>query len=134
MRRLVYFLIILLASAISFSSCRSVKYVPVETVRTEYKYIDYLQHDSIYVKDSVRYYTKGDTVFSEKFLYRYKYLFINKVDSFAKVDSIQIPYPIEKQLSRWDKVKIELGGWAFGVVIVSILIFVSWQIYVLYKK
>ena len=130
MRRLIY-IIILLTSAICLISCRT-QYVPVETVRTEYKYVDRLQHDSIYVKDSVRYYTKGDTIFVEKYLYRYKYLFINKVDSFAKVDSVQVPYPIEKQLTRWQQMKIELGGWAFGIIIAFIL--VSLSCYIFRKK
>jgi hypothetical protein bacD2_02365 len=31
-----------------------------------------------------------------------------------KTDSVQIPYPVEKALTRWQKAKIELGGWAFG--------------------
>lgn len=126
MKALIY-IIILLTSALCFISCRT-QYVPVETVRTEYKYVDRLQHDSIYVKDSVRYYIKGDTVFAEKYLYRYKYLFINKVDSFTKVDSVQVPYPVEKQLTRWQQMKIELGGWAFGSIIVFILIIVIWLV------
>ena len=121
-------------SGIWFASCRSIKEVPVETIRTAYKYIDRLQHDSIYVKDSVRYYTKGDTVFADKYLYRYKYLVINGVDSFVKVDSVQVPYPVEKQLSRWEKVKIELGGWAFGVIITFVVVIVGWLVYRLKKK
>lgn len=127
MRRLIY-VIILLTSAICFISCRT-QYVPVETVRTEYKYVDRLQHDSIYVKDSVRYYTKGDTVFAEKYLYRYKYLFINKVDSFAKVDSVQVPYPVEKRLSRWQSLKMELGGWVFGIIIIFVFVIIVWLAY-----
>lgn len=95
------------------SSCRSINTVPVETVRTEYQYIDRLQHDSIYERDSVRYYTKGDTVFADKYRYLYKYLFVNKVDSFVKVDTVRVPFPVERQLSRWESLKMELGGWTF---------------------
>lgn len=128
MKTLVH-LTIFLMLGIWFASCRSIKEVPVETIRTEYKYIDRLQHDSIYVKDSVRYYIKGDTVFADKYLYRYKYLFINRVDSFVKIDSIQVPYLVEKKLSRWEKVKIELGGWVFGVIVVFVLVIVGWLVY-----
>ena len=128
MKVLIYLTIFLMLGT-WFASCRSIKEVPVETIRTEYKYIDRLQHDSIYVKDSVRYYTKGDTVFADKYLYRYKYLFINRVDSFVKVDSVQVPYLVEKQLSRWEKIKIELGGWAFWGIIIFALIFVKWFLY-----
>ncbi len=110
-------------------SCRSPQYIPVEKIKTEYKYVDRVQYDSIYVKDSVRYYTKGDTVFADRYLYRYKYLFINKVDSFVKTDSIQVPYPVERQLNRWESMKMELGGWAFGVIIAMAMIIVGWLVY-----
>jgi hypothetical protein bacD2_02365 len=41
-----------------------------------------------------------------------------------KTDSIQIPYPVEKALNRWQKAKIELGGWAFGVLIMLAIVLV----------
>lgn len=121
MKALIYITMFLM-SGIWLSSCRSIQYVPVDTIKTEYKYIDRIQHDSIYQKDSVMYYVKGDTVFVDKYKYLYKYLFINKVDSFVKVDSIQVPYPVEKQLNRWQSIKMELGGWAFGVIFIIVLI------------
>ena len=117
----VYIYIVLLVSAICFSSCRT-QYVPVEKIKTEYRYIDRLQHDSVYLKDSVRYYIRGDTVFADKYLYLYKYLFINKVDSFTNTDSIQVPYPVERKLTRWQSIKMELGGWAFGGLILALII------------
>lgn len=120
--RALFIITMFLMSGMWLSSCRSIQYVPVDTIKTEYKYIDRIQHDSIYQKDSVMYYVKGDTVFVDKYKYLYKYLFINKVDSFVKVDSIQVPYPVEKQLNRWQSIKMELGGWAFGVIFIIVLI------------
>ena len=29
-----------------------------------------------------------------------------------------MPYPVEKSLSRWQTIKMELGGWGFGIIIV----------------
>ena len=115
------------------SSCRSIQYVPVDTIKTEYKYIDRIQHDSIYLKDSVMYYVKGDTVFVDKYKYLYKYLFINKVDSFVKVDSIQVPYPVEKQLTRWQSLKMDIGGIALTVVAIIVIIALGKMIYKLKK-
>ena len=46
-----------------------------------------------------------------------------------KTDSVQVPYPIEKQLSRWQSIKMELGGWAFGLVIAFVLIIIVWLVY-----
>lgn len=109
--------IVLLVSAICFTGCRTTQYVPVETIKTEYKTRDSIRHDSIYQRDSIYVIDRGDTVYTYKDRYLYKYLYLNRIDTVIKTDSIQIPYPVEKSLTRWQKAKIELGGWAFGVLI-----------------
>lgn len=116
MKNLLY--IILLMLAICLTSCRSIKYVPVETVKTEYKTRDSIRFDSIYEHDSIFLFVKGDTVYKEKYRYKYRYLTINKTDTVMLTDSVQIPYPVEKRLTRWQQMKIELGGWAVGVIVI----------------
>lgn len=116
MKNLLY--IILLMLAICLTSCRSIKYVPVETVKTEYKTRDSIRFDSIYEHDSIFLLVNGDTVYKEKYRYKYRYLTINKTDTVMLTDSVQIPYPVEKQLTRWQQMKIELGGWAVGVIVI----------------
>lgn len=130
----VFFYIVFLMSGICFTSCRSIKYVPVETVRTEYRTRDSIRYDSIYQRDSVYLMFKGDTVYKYKEKYLYKYLFLNKTDTVIKTDSIQVPYPVEKQLTKWQAIKIELGGWAFGIIIAFALIIVGWLVYKWRKK
>ena len=115
-------------------SCHSIKYVPVETVRTEYKTRDSIRYDSIYQRDSVYMQLKGDSVYLYKYKYLYRYLTINKTDTVLKADSIQVPYPVEKQLTRWQEIKIELGGWAFGIIISFALTIVGWLVYRWRKK
>lgn len=122
MRNLLY--TILLTIAICLTSCRSIKYVPVETVKTEYKTRDSIRFDSIYEHDSIFLFVKGDTVYKEKYLYKYRYLTINKTDTVMKTDSVQIPYPVEKQLTRWQQMKIELGGWAVGVIVILSIVLI----------
>lgn len=122
MKSLLY--IILLTLAIFITSCRSIRYVPVETVRTEYKTRDSIRFDSIYEHDSIFLFLKGDTVYKEKYRYKYRYLTINKTDTVMMTDSVQVPYPVEKQLSRWQQMKIELGGWAFGMVVISFIVLI----------
>lgn len=116
MKNLLY--IILLTLAICLTSCRSIKHVPAETVKTEYKTRDSIRFDSIYEHDSIFLVVKGDTVYKEKYRYKYRYLTINKTDTVMLTDSVQIPYPVEKQLTRWQQMKIELGGWAVGVIVI----------------
>lgn len=124
--------IICLLVIVTFTSCAT-RYVPVEKVKTEYKYIDKLQHDSVYIKDSIRYYIHGDTVFADKYYYLYKYLFINKTDSFIKTDTINIPYPVERKLTKWEQIKMDFGGLVLGVTIIIILIVVGQSVYTLKK-
>lgn len=119
-----FFYTIFLMSGICFTSCRSIKYVPVETVKTEYKTRDSIRFDSIYEHDSIFLLVKGDTVYKEKYRYKYRYLTINKTDTVMKTDSVQIPYPVEKQLTRWQQMKIELGGWAVGVIVILSIVLI----------
>lgn len=107
--------IAILTLFIFISGCRSIQYVPVETVRIEYR--DRLKIDSIIKYDSVYFdrYMKGDTAFIIK--EKYKYLDKIKIvhDSVFKTDSIPVTVIVEKQLSKWEKVKMDTGGWAIGV-------------------
>ena len=118
----------------SLAGCSSTKYVPVETIKTEYKTRDSIRFDSIYQHDSVYLMIKGDTVYKEKYKYLYRYLTVNKTDTVIKTDSVQVPYPVEKKLTRWQSAKIELGGWAFGIVIALALVIVGWIVYKSRKK
>lgn len=127
MRRLLY-IIILLTLAICFVSCRT-QYIPVETVRTEYKTRDSIRHDSVYQQDSVYVLVKGDTVYQYRYKYLYKYQYLNRTDTVIKVDSVQVPYPVERKPSRWQSIKMELGGWAFGLVIAFVLIIIGRIVY-----
>ena len=47
---------------------------------------------------------------------------------------VKVPYPVEKELTRWQQMKLELGGWAFGIIIAFALIIVGWLIYKSRKK
>lgn len=34
----------------------------------------------------------------------------------------KVPYPVEKKLTKWQKLCVNVGGWAIGIVIITILI------------
>lgn len=83
MKRLLYIIpfILLLASC---SAQKKIIEVPVETVRTEY--IHDTKIDSVFVKDSVDRWLKGDTLYIYKEHTKFKY--INKTDTVCKTDTI----------------------------------------------
>ena len=122
----LFIAIILLASAIC--SCRSVKYVPVETVRSDTLYVNRLQRDSVYVADSVFVREKGDTV--QIVRTRYIDRFRNRADTLRMIstDTIRVPYPVEKELTRWQRIKLDAGGIAIGVVAAALLSIVVWLV------
>ena len=102
------------------SSCSRVQYVPVKSVRTDSVKILQQIRDSIYVHDSIFVKSQGDTVYINR--YRYKYLDKVRIDTMyvIHVDSVRVPYPVERLLSRWERAKQEVGGIAIGVLITSI--------------
>lgn len=112
----------LLSVCLMIVSCRSVKYVPVETVKTDSVYVNKVERDSIRLQDSIFVFVKGDTVRIEK----YKYLYRDRVvvDTVYKVqcDTIRVPYPVEKPLTRWQKWKLDLGGFAMAGIAAVILL------------
>lgn len=127
--RLTINITIFLIAGIWFMSCRSIEYVPVETVRTKTEYRDHWLRDSIHVRDSVFMFAKGDTIFRERFHAVYKDRLVKDTTYINKTDTIRIPYPVDRQLSRWESIKMELGGWGFGVLIMVIVIIISRMMY-----
>jgi hypothetical protein len=102
------------------SSCKTT-YIPVESVRMEYR--DRLLHDSIHVRDSIYVRERGDTVFMDR--WHTEYIDRLRVDSFCKIDSIPVPYPVpypvEKQLSWWERTKMDIGGVVIWVILLVIV-------------
>lgn len=115
-----------LLACIMLAGCKTVRYVPVETVRTDSVYVDRWQMDSVYLRDSVyvNQWMQGDTVFVDKVVTRYKYRDRWRYDTMAvvKTDSVRVPYPIEKDLGWWEKTR--LYSFPILVAIVAVLSFV----------
>lgn len=111
----------LLFIALMLHACRSIQYVPVETVKRDTTYISQTKVDSIYARDSIYIEHKGDTVYQHKYKYLYKY--IEKHDTLwrEKTDTVQIAYPIEAQLTKWQKARMNMGSVFIGLIIISIL-------------
>lgn len=126
-------IITIILFVLAFYSCRSIQYVPIETVKTEKEYVDRWKRDSIHVQDSVFVLVKGDTIYIDKYKTIYKDRILHDTTYIERVDTTRIPYPVEKQLTRWQSMKMELGGIAMGAVVIFILVVVGRMIYILKK-
>ena len=113
------------------TSCKSVKYIPVSEYHTEYKVKtdSFVKRDSVWVKDSVWLWMKGDTVYKERWHTEHndRYVYRNKTDTVMKTDSVRVPYPVGRELSRWEKVKLDwfIPILSVGLGVTGILLWIS---------
>ena len=131
-------IILLVILSLLFSGCKSIQYVPVEKVITEYKtntvhdsvYLEVLKHDSVVIEKL------GDTVYINKWHTQYKDRWREKLktDTFIKVDSIQVPYPVERKLTKWENLKMDAGGIAIGTCIAFVLVVIIYFLIRAYRK
>lgn len=105
-------LILFFAVLLMLVGCKT-KYVSVPEYHTEYivKTDTFAKVDSVYLKDSVFVYHNGDTVIINKVAYRDRYHNIYKVrvDTIFKRDSISVPYPTERTLTKNEQRLMTLG-------------------------
>ena len=121
---------IFLISGIWFTSCRSIQYVPVETIKTNTEYRDRLQRDSIHIKDSILMFIKGDTIFRDRWHTEYRDKLIRDTINITDTIKTEVPYPVEKKLSKWQSFKMDVGGYS---MIILLVLFIA-GIYKLIKK
>lgn len=118
MKKLLLFLVFGLVG------CKTV-YVPVESVHTDTLVVSKWQHDSVYIDkylhDSVYIHDKGDTMLIEKwhtqYIDRWRNREVHDTLVSIKVDSVPVPYPVEKKVPLWEKVKIGSVGFVSALVL-----------------
>ncbi len=90
--------------------------------------------DSVERHDSIIVFTKGDTVFSEKYRYITKWKkrskIVNNTDTLTKIVKKHVPVYVEKELSKWQKIRMDVGG----IVMVLLGGFVIYKGIGLWKK
>ena len=135
-----YLLGIVLAT-LCLTGCKTVKFVPVPEYHTLYK----TRVDTVQRWDSVRdiqWMTVREVdstqlaalgiqikglknallIERNKLLQQISNEKTHKVDTIMQRDSIPVPYPVEKPITKWQQWKMDLGGWAMGVAAVLVIL------------
>lgn len=137
------------------AACRPTRYVPVETVRTEWRDRDNSELLNVVKSLTERLHEKEHQVDSLMQSYRERLVLSDKGDTLrhdrekivyrstgrerelehnlsqndsvikalrlqletVKADTIRVPYPVERKLTRWERAKMDLGEMALGVVV-----------------
>lgn len=114
------------------TGCSRKVYVPVESVvsRTDTIYSAKVRVDSVIMRDSVAVFQKGDTVLITKYRDRYRVKELTDTVYQSAIDSVKIsvPYPVERELSRWERTKMDFGGMAIGALVIALCAAVAWLI------
>lgn len=153
MRSIIYVLTLLLTSVIV--ACRSVKYIPVEgqkdSVVIERLVEVQLPPDSATIRALLECDENGRVVLNWLDIANSKnakaMLTIDSLGNLlAKMrtqpDTVylpsktvtitkkeKVPYPVEKELTIWQQMKLQLGGCVFGLITTCILIIIVWRVY-----
>ena len=95
----------------SFIGCTTTKYVPIESVRTEY--INKVEKDTVIINNDRLIKEKGDTVYivNTKYIYKTK----NKIDTILRIDTIPIIQEVEvikevNKLKDWQVILMLIGS------------------------
>ena len=117
-------IVVLLIVLWLFTSCKSkTVYVPVESVKTEYR--DKLVKDSVHILDSVFLYLRNDTVFFNKYRFVYKDKLTK--DTVNLKDTIRIPYPVKGDTVYINRLKWyqEACMWFTSLVLVALALYLG---------
>lgn len=114
------------------TGCARKVYVPLENTvsRTDTIYSAKIRVDSVIMRDSVAVFQKGDTVLITKYRDRYRVKELTDTVYQSAIDSVKVsvPYPVERELSRWERTKMDFGSMAIGGLVITLCVAVMWLI------
>ncbi len=133
--------LVLLCLLCSLTSCTTTKYVPVETNHTEHHWhTDSIKEVDSVIREKQTTIMQLDSAQMAKYGIQLKnaerawlvksWELEHQIEQLQKLsairdtvrDSIQVPYPIEKKLTKWQQAKVDWGGWAMlAVLIISFI-------------
>ena len=111
---------LLLAILSLFAGCKTkTVLVPVEKVKIVYR--DRLRVDSVYNRDTVNIYERGDTVYIQTIKWRERF----KFDTVSVVRTDSIPYPVEvirevNKLTKWQRWRLN----ALNIIAIIIVAYI----------
>lgn len=143
--RCYLYLVLALIACMLLCSCKT-KYIPVETIREVYinNTDTFIQHDTTKTEintilrearpeDSAMIANLGIRLQNNERLLilmqnqlkeASKEKYIHKIDTFIKTDSVDIPYPVERTLSKWEQIKMDYGSFALGGTLIAVILLI----------
>ena len=128
MMKMISRLIVAILAGLSLWGCKPYKVAQRETVIKDSLYIVQRMIDRVLIRDSVYERHVHDTVYKYKERETVRYLSLRDTLYIEKRDSVSVPYPVERELTKWEAVRMRLGDILLAVFIAGLLYVVVWLI------
>lgn len=102
--------------------CSRVQYVPMQTVLKDSIVFHRIDIDSVVIKDSIFIDRTKDTVYKYVERWQEKYIIRNDTTIIERIDSIPVEVKVEKQLTRWQQMKIDYGDNVLVMLVAVIVV------------
>ena len=116
----------MVVALVLLSGCSRVQYVPMQTVFKDSIVFHRIDIDSVVIKDSIFIDRTKDTVYKYVERWQEKYIIRNDTTIVARIDSIPVEVKVEKQLTRWQQMKIDYGDNVL-VMLVAVIVVICVQ-------
>ena len=121
-------LLVAILAGLSLWGCKPYKVAQRETVIKDSLYITQRMIDRVLIRDSVYERHVHDTIYKYKERETVRYISLRDTLYIEKRDSVSVPYPVERQLTKWEATRMRLGDISLAVFIAGLLYVVVWLI------
>ena len=121
-------LLVAILAGLSLWGCKPYKVAQRETVIKDSLYIVQRMIDRVLIRDSIYERHVHDTIYKYKERETVRYLSLRDTLYIEKRDSVIVPYPVERELTKWEAARMRLGDISLIVFIAGLLYVVVWLI------
>lgn len=128
MRKMINRLLIIFIAGLSLFGCKPCKVAQRETVIKDSLYITQHMIDRVLIRDSVFERHVHDTIYRYRERETVRYLSLRDTLYIENRDSVTVPYPVERELTRCEATRMRLGDILLIIVNIGLIYVVIWLI------
>ena len=121
-------LFIAILAGLSLLGCKPYKVAQRDTVVRDSLYITQRMIDRVLIRDSVYERHVHDTVYKYKERETVRYLAMRDTLYVERRDSVSVPYPVERKLTKWEAARMRMGDILLVSVNIVLIYVVIWMI------
>ena len=101
---------------ILFVGCSRIQYVPMETVVRDSIVFTRISIDTVIYKDSIFIERSRDTIYKYVSSIRTEYRMQHDTSYIERIDTVMVPYPVEREPTMWENVKSDFCFYLLAVI------------------